>query len=172
MKRYRQVAGFILAGGASSRMGRNKGLLDFGGIPLMLHTVRLLQPLVAEVTIVGSPSLYARSDCAQSRTRTARKLSMGRIDLGLALWQLAEHFRIEQRSRLGTAQPSTPKLCNGSFPAHAAGRTCGKSSGRAICRRVHAAIQRYAHKISRRGCVAWHPQGNPVLLSGDDALGK
>jgi len=59
MKRYRQVAGFILAGGASSRMGRDKGLLDFGGIPLILHTVRLLQPLVAEVTIVGSPSRYA-----------------------------------------------------------------------------------------------------------------
>ena len=41
------------------RMGRDKGLLDFGGIPLILHTVRLLQPLVAEVTIVGSPSRYA-----------------------------------------------------------------------------------------------------------------
>ena len=40
-------------------MGRDKGLLDFGGIPLILHTVRLLQPLVAEVTIVGSPSRYA-----------------------------------------------------------------------------------------------------------------
>jgi molybdopterin-guanine dinucleotide biosynthesis protein A len=59
VKHYRQVAGFILAGGASARMGRDKGLLDFGGIPLILHTARLLEPLVAEVTVVGSPSRYA-----------------------------------------------------------------------------------------------------------------
>ncbi len=59
MKRYRQVAGFILAGGASSRMGRDKGLLDFSGVPLILHTARLLEPLVAEVTVVGSPARYA-----------------------------------------------------------------------------------------------------------------
>ncbi len=40
-------------------MGRDKGLLDFGGIPLILHTARLLDPLVAEVRVVGSPSRYA-----------------------------------------------------------------------------------------------------------------
>jgi molybdopterin-guanine dinucleotide biosynthesis protein A len=60
VKRYSQVAGFILAGGASSRMGRDKGLLDFGGVPLILHTARLLEPIVAQVTIVGSPSKYAK----------------------------------------------------------------------------------------------------------------
>jgi molybdopterin-guanine dinucleotide biosynthesis protein A len=59
MKRFRQVAGFILAGGASSRMGRDKGLLDFGGVPLILHTARLLEPLVSEITVVGSPRRYA-----------------------------------------------------------------------------------------------------------------
>src|SRR5882762_4562912 len=41
-------------------MGRDKGLLDFGGVPLILHTARLLEPIVAEVTIVGSPSKYAK----------------------------------------------------------------------------------------------------------------
>jgi len=58
VKRYRQVAGFILAGGASSRMGRDKGLLDFGGVPLILHTARLIEPLVAEVAVVGSLDRY------------------------------------------------------------------------------------------------------------------
>jgi molybdopterin-guanine dinucleotide biosynthesis protein A len=60
MKRYRQVAGFILAGGASSRMGHDKGLLNFVGVPLILRTARMLEPLVAEVTVVGSPRRYAR----------------------------------------------------------------------------------------------------------------
>ncbi len=40
-------------------MGRNKCLLDFGGVPLIVRTARLIEPLVAEVTVVGSPSQYA-----------------------------------------------------------------------------------------------------------------
>jgi molybdopterin-guanine dinucleotide biosynthesis protein A len=60
VKRYRQIAGFILAGGVSSRMGHDKGLLDFGGVPLILRTARLIEPLVAEVTVVGSPRRYTK----------------------------------------------------------------------------------------------------------------
>jgi molybdenum cofactor guanylyltransferase len=77
VKRYRQVAGFILAGGASSRMGRDKGLLDFGGVPLILHTARLIEPLVAEVTVVGSPRRYAKlgmhviADDVQAQSRSS-----------------------------------------------------------------------------------------------------
>ena len=41
-------------------MGRDKGLLDFGGVPLILHTARLIEPLVAEVTVVGSPRRYTK----------------------------------------------------------------------------------------------------------------
>jgi molybdopterin-guanine dinucleotide biosynthesis protein A len=58
VKRYDQVAAFILAGGASSRMGREKGLLEFGGLPLIARTVQLLEPLVSAVTIVGPPECY------------------------------------------------------------------------------------------------------------------
>ena len=60
MHRYRQVSGFILAGGVSSRMGRDKALLDFGGIPLILHTARLLEPLVRDATVVGTPDRYEK----------------------------------------------------------------------------------------------------------------
>ncbi len=59
MERYRHIGAFILAGGVSSRMGRDKGLLEIGGKPLIVRTVRLLEPLVGEVTVVGSPERYA-----------------------------------------------------------------------------------------------------------------
>ena len=59
MKQYRQVAAFVLAGGVSSRMGREKGLLEFGGEPLIARTVRLVEPLVSEVIVVGAPERYS-----------------------------------------------------------------------------------------------------------------
>ena len=59
MKPYSQVAAFILAGGISSRMGREKGLLDFGGEPLIVRTARMVELLVTEVTVVGPPERYA-----------------------------------------------------------------------------------------------------------------
>jgi molybdopterin-guanine dinucleotide biosynthesis protein A len=40
-------------------MGRNKGLLDFDGVPLVLHTARLIEPLVTCVTVVGPPRRFA-----------------------------------------------------------------------------------------------------------------
>jgi molybdenum cofactor guanylyltransferase len=55
-------------------MGRDKGLLDFGGVPLILHTARLLEPLVAEVTVVGSPGRYAKLGlCAIADDMQARR---------------------------------------------------------------------------------------------------
>lgn len=59
MKRYLQASAFILCGGASSRMGRPKGLLEFGGEPLILRIARLVEPLVASVTAVGPLEQYA-----------------------------------------------------------------------------------------------------------------
>src|ERR1700733_674756 len=53
------VAAYILAGGKSSRMGRDKALLDFGGTPLILHIVSLVQPLTGAPTVIGPPDRYA-----------------------------------------------------------------------------------------------------------------
>ena len=54
MKRYEQVSAFILCGGASSRMGRTKGLLDFGGQPLIVRLAQLVEPLVSALSAVGT----------------------------------------------------------------------------------------------------------------------
>jgi molybdopterin-guanine dinucleotide biosynthesis protein A len=94
---YRQVAGFILAGGASSRMGRDKALLDFGGVSLLLHTARLLEPLVATVTVVGPPRSYAALGLraiADEENAPGRPEKTGRGPLaGIAAALAATHSR-------------------------------------------------------------------------------
>lgn len=41
-------------------MGRDKGLLEFGGAPLVVHLARRIEPLVACVKLVGAPRAYSR----------------------------------------------------------------------------------------------------------------
>ena len=45
----------ILAGGKSSRMGQPKALLPFDGEPLIVHTVRTLKRLFADIIVVAAP---------------------------------------------------------------------------------------------------------------------
>src|SRR5882757_11553761 len=54
------VGGYVLAGGKSSRMGRDKALLELGGKPLALHAVTKLQRVCEDVHILSSrPELEA-----------------------------------------------------------------------------------------------------------------
>lgn len=62
-------------------MRRDKGLLDFGGVPLVVHTARLIEPLVACVAVVGPSRPYAavglrpiadQNDCNQGSKRIRR----------------------------------------------------------------------------------------------------
>jgi len=55
-KKYPDAAAFILAGGRSSRMGRNKAWLDLAGAPLVLRIARAVEPLVSSVTVIGPPA--------------------------------------------------------------------------------------------------------------------
>jgi molybdopterin-guanine dinucleotide biosynthesis protein A len=56
--RHEQAAGYVLAGGASSRMGRNKALLNFGGEPLVVRAASVVAATGIGVTVVGPPELY------------------------------------------------------------------------------------------------------------------
>src|SRR3984885_8265815 len=48
-----KIEGFVLAGGRSSRMGREKGVLNVGGVPLIVRTARLVESVVGSATVVG-----------------------------------------------------------------------------------------------------------------------
>ena len=51
----RNVTGFVLAGGRSSRMGQDKALLQVRGEPLLVHALRRLQTVCGDVAILSGP---------------------------------------------------------------------------------------------------------------------
>lgn len=64
-----QAGGFVLAGGASRRMGRDKSLLEIGGEPLFLRAANLLKSHVSPVVLLGAPDQYMWSGFQTLRDR-------------------------------------------------------------------------------------------------------
>ena len=58
-----EITGIILAGGKSSRMGREKGLVEFQGKPLIQYGIDLLSQFTDRVLISSSNSDYLNFGC-------------------------------------------------------------------------------------------------------------
>jgi molybdenum cofactor guanylyltransferase len=52
------VLAYVLAGGASSRFGRDKALVRFGTVPLLLEIVQLARTCTSEVAVVAGAQKY------------------------------------------------------------------------------------------------------------------
>ena len=65
-----KIHGFVLAGGASRRFGRDKALIEFGGGALIARLCRILQlAIVTPVQIIGDDEKYGRTgvECVADR---------------------------------------------------------------------------------------------------------
>ena len=73
MAAKRNITGIILAGGKSSRMGRDKGVLPIKGKTMVQHVTRALSPLVDDIIIIANNNNYndlgypVYSDMVESR---------------------------------------------------------------------------------------------------------
>lgn len=54
-----KVSGFILAGGKSTRMGRDKAFLDFGGGSLIRRVIDVITTVTGDVAVIGDPVRFA-----------------------------------------------------------------------------------------------------------------
>jgi molybdopterin-guanine dinucleotide biosynthesis protein A len=56
--------GIILAGGKSSRMNEDKGLMVLKGKPMIQYVIEVLKPLVEEIIIISNNPDYEQFGCA------------------------------------------------------------------------------------------------------------
>jgi len=53
-----RVAGYILAGGGSTRFGRDKALVEFDGQPMLARMVKLMRSVTKDLKLVAPPDRY------------------------------------------------------------------------------------------------------------------
>ena len=53
------VLGYVLAGGGSTRFGRDKATVEIGGTPMLLRMRSLLCDITKEVNVIAAPHKYA-----------------------------------------------------------------------------------------------------------------
>ena len=58
-EKIKRVKGYVLAGGGSTRFGRDKALVDMDGAPMLLRMRVLLSSAVGDAHVIAAPKKYA-----------------------------------------------------------------------------------------------------------------
>lgn len=92
---YNQITGIILAGGKSTRMGRNKSFLEFEGLTAIQRTVNLIQSIFCEAIIItNTPNEYGFLNLKIFRDIYEGKGPLSGIHSGLINSNTADNFII------------------------------------------------------------------------------
>jgi len=78
-----QITAIILAGGHSSRMGEDKGLLDLNGTPMIGHVINTLKEITSDIIIVSNNENYDQFDLPVFKDIIPNKGPIGGIYTGL-----------------------------------------------------------------------------------------
>lgn len=82
-RRFSEVSGFVLAGGASRRMGIDKTQLPFGSERLVDRQIRLLRSVCRSVAIIGPPDAFADTEIQVYPDELPGQGPLGGIHTGL-----------------------------------------------------------------------------------------
>jgi len=129
------ISGFVLAGGKSSRMGRDKALMQVEGKPLVLRAAEILRPFVPEVTLLAPADWYGNLGFPVIADKWPDQGPMAAICTGLLssttewnvflacdLPMISQQFiqLLVQRSRATRADAVVPRTADGWQPLSAA----------------------------------------------------
>ncbi len=79
----KNVAGYVLAGGGSTRFGRDKALVEVGGKPMLERMIELLRGVTKQVKIVAVPGKYVAFGAEVIEDRWPGEGPLGGIITGL-----------------------------------------------------------------------------------------
>lgn len=165
LHRFKSVSGFVLAGGASRRMGRPKALLVLDGETMLERQLRLLRSVTGKVFIAGWPEDISTSQLPNSVCKVPflSDEPLGRGPLG-GIYSALKRSRTEYNLFLSCDMPFVAAefleyLCRTAL-RNRADVTVPKSNDRrlnpvcAVYRRhalraIHASLEARENKVSR-----------------------
>lgn len=151
----------VLAGGRSTRMGRDKASLPFGGVPLLRRVVERLRPVVDEVIVVANDGAPAAGPGARVvadafpglgplaglhaglRASGAERNLVVACDLPFASPALAVHLR----DRAAGADAAIPLFRGRPEPLHGVYRRGCLAVAEAQLRRGELALARFLERL-------------------------
>lgn len=74
-----QIAAYVLAGGGSTRFGRDKALVEFAGKPMLARMIELMRTLTGEIKIVATMEKYAEFEAETLEDRWPGEGPLGGI---------------------------------------------------------------------------------------------